>query len=161
MRESTPSRRGSTPQTLSKMKLCIPIDEDNGLKSETSLLFASAKHFIVIDPETMNYQVIDNPDPLKDADPAKTVNQLCEHAVTHVIVGGIGRDALTELQESNIQVYTSEKDQVEEIVDAFKNDEVTPVILGHSCERRGPTRGFQGPGGCTKAQGPGGCRGNG
>ena len=44
------------------MKLCIPIDENRGLNSSIYLHFSTAPKFMIIDTQTMVYEVFDNPD---------------------------------------------------------------------------------------------------
>jgi predicted Fe-Mo cluster-binding NifX family protein len=135
------------------MNICIPIDDDCGLKSEISLGFASAKHFLVIDPATAGLRVLDNQDTSPHADVADAVALLSRHGVTHVVVAGVGPDALMALRESGMAVFTTDREAVDEILDAFKAGRVTPVTLDEPCKRPGGTRGFNGPHGCGGGQG--------
>jgi predicted Fe-Mo cluster-binding NifX family protein len=138
------------------MNICIPIDNDNGLDSPLCLHFANAPHFIIVNTETLSFGVYENRDDKEQTDAERCAVLSSKNGVEAVVVGGIGLDALVELQYADLEVYTSSKETVRGIVSEVQNKELNPVTLGNSCKSGG--RGFGGRGfsgaGCG---GPGGC----
>ena len=142
------------------MTICIPINEDKGLKSELCLHFTTAPNFMIIDPSTLQLNVIDN-EGIGTAQPVdELVALLSEYAVSSAVVGGINPVVLRELQRVGISVFSSARDNVDDIVAAFTAGDVTPVTLDSHCSNRHTGRGFRGFG-CSSSRGHSGCRGQG
>ena len=136
------------------MKICIPIDKDDGLDSALSLHFGKAPMFIVVNMTTLETETFANSGPASRTDAALCRILAAEQNVTAVVVGGIGLDALSDLQSSGLAVYSSAKDTVKEIVEEVAAGDINPVTLGCSC-KSGGGRGF---GGAGCGGGFGGCR---
>jgi predicted Fe-Mo cluster-binding NifX family protein len=126
------------------MKLCIPIDENRGLSSDLCLHFSTAPKFLVIDIQTMSFEVLDNPDDARSA-PDRLLRLLSEHDVKSAVVGGIGLTALDSLCDAGISVFSSAEDTVSKIVQAFKAGTTNPVTLGTACSKQSVGRGFSLP----------------
>ncbi len=113
------------------MNICIPIEENLGIKSRMCLHFSTAPKFILIDTDTLMFEVKDAPDR------RSLKHFLTAHEVKSVVVGGIGLSSLDELHAADIAVYSSAEDTIEEIVHAFNTGTINPVTLGESCRRGG------------------------
>ena len=135
------------------MNICIPIDKDEGLLSQMSLHFSTARQYMIIDTKTMGYRLVDNADP--DAAGASGADLLREADIDSIVVGGIGVRSLSELQAAGIDVVSTGEDTVENIVASYQDGDVNRVTLEHTCRFKHSGRGFRGPGGCG---GPGDCR---
>ena len=141
------------------MNLCIPIDENLGLESAICLHFSTAPKLMVIDPETLSFEIFENPDCAPD-EPRNLLSFLREFRVTSVVVGGIGVAVLDYLNAAGISVFSSTEDKVSEIVDAFNKGTINPVTLGAPCHGASAGRRFSIPG-CGRKYGGqgGGCTG--
>jgi predicted Fe-Mo cluster-binding NifX family protein len=87
------------------MNICIPIVENLGLLSFVSPHFGSAPMFLVVDTSTLAYRSIPNP-PLDEGqcDPYRALG---DQPVDSFIVGGIGANALAEIERRKLPVYRS------------------------------------------------------
>ena len=86
------------------MKICIPVEENNGLDSRVCAHFGSAPFFLVVDSNTSVCEPIVN-------DGAHHAHGMCQPLallegkdIDGVVVGGIGRGALFKFQAANIGV---------------------------------------------------------
>lgn len=126
------------------MKLCIPIDENLGLSSDLCLHFSTAPKFLIVDIQTMSFEVLDNQDGGCRA--AEHLPRLLSaHNVKSVVVGGISLTALDSLHDAGISVFSSTEDTVLKIVQAFNDGTINPVALKTSCNRRSVGRNFSLP----------------
>ncbi len=132
------------------MTICIPIEVENGARSEVSLSFFAAPKLIIVDPSTNDMQVLDD----GDVDPKPPVDELAallkERDVTGVVVGGIDLVSLHALEDVGIQVFSSSEETVGAIVSAFNDGTLQPVKLEGRCASHRTGRGFSGfgCGGC-------------
>ncbi len=144
------------------MKLCIPIDDNLGLRSTICLHFAGAPRLLIVHTETLEFEVYEIPADARH-DPTKLTSLLSQKKVEKVVVGGIGVFALDDLTSAGIAVISCTEDTVSEIIRAFKDGTVNPVTLGASCGRGrslGGGRGFSLPTcGGKFGSGRGGCGG--
>ena len=127
------------------MNICIPIEEDKGLLSEICLRFGSAPRFIIVDTQTLKYRVVPSENPSEESVPKEI---LSGDRIDSVMVGGIGIRSLSDFREAGIEVVSTKEDTVEQIVASFKEGDVNPVSLDHTCRFQHSGRGFRGPGGC-------------
>ncbi len=126
------------------MNICIPIEVDKGLESEICLRFGTASQFIIVDTNTMKYNIVQG----DDSDQTVPEAIMASEKIDSVVVGGIGVRSLCDFKEAGIDVVSTREDRVEEIVASFNKGEVNPVTLDHTCAFRHVGRGFRGPGGC-------------
>ena len=102
------------------MKLCIPIKENNGLKSEVYSHFGSSSAFIIYDTNNETFELLNNSDKHHVHGQCHPLNSKNGKNIEAIIVGGIGARAINKLQENNIKVFQSEQGTVEHNVNLFK-----------------------------------------
>jgi predicted Fe-Mo cluster-binding NifX family protein len=118
------------------MNICIPITQDNGIRSPVSLHFGSAPIFMVVDTESGTCRAITNGNLHHDHGMCQPLSQLAGEKLDAMVVGGIGMGAVSKFNAANIRVFFSDHSTVEETVAAFKSGtlrEVTPAMAcaGH------------------------------
>lgn len=140
------------------MNICIPIEEDLGLSSEISLHFSRAPMFIVVNTQTLSFEVFDRKTLGAETDAGQILMITRRADIERVVVGGIGLEALAELQDADLEVFSSTKDTVREIIEEGQQGTLTPIALGDNCKNRsrGFGRGFNG-GTCGGTHGCGHC----
>jgi predicted Fe-Mo cluster-binding NifX family protein len=134
------------------LNICIPIQEDKGLKSEICIHFGSAARFIVVDTDTLAYRVVSTGIEAAEGNP---VDLITRDPIDSVVVGGIGVRSLCDLREAGVDVVSTREDRVDDIVASFKEGDVNEINLDHTCRLQQRGRGFRGFGGCG---GGGHCR---
>lgn len=130
------------------MKICIPVEENDGLDSRVCAHFGSAPFFLIVDSDTEACEVITNTGAHHAHGMCQPLALLEGREVDGVVVGGIGRGALFKLQAGNIGVYLSQYSTVRETVDAHKAGALQPVSPADVCAGHGHGHGGggQGPG---------------
>ena len=118
------------------MNICIPITQDNGIRSPVSLHFGSAPIFMVVDTESGTCRAITNGNLHHDHGMCQPLSQLAGEKLDAMVVGGIGMGAVSKFNAASIRVFFSDHSTVEETVAAFKSGtlrEVTPAMAcaGH------------------------------
>ncbi len=119
------------------MKLCFPVEVDNGLESQIFGHFGSAPFFVVFDTETEEVSSIDNQDLGHihgQCNPMKALNGKMMDAV---IVGGIGGGAITGLNNMGIKVFKAARGNVHDHVERFKAGSLMEMTMAHTCAGHG------------------------
>jgi predicted Fe-Mo cluster-binding NifX family protein len=126
------------------MNICIPVEKNDGLDSQLCLHFGKAPMFVVINTDTLHMEVYENIASDSEPDSSACCKLAAEGEINSVVVGGIGLEALSDLQATGLSVYSSTKDTVREIVDEFSSGALNPITMGNRC--RSGSRGFGGRG---------------
>lgn len=105
--------------------------------------FGRCPYFIIVDPETMEYEAVPNmAQGAAHGAGIQAARFIAESGVKIVITGNVGPNAFSALSSAGIEVITATLGSVREAVEKYRNGELT---VG----RRGPTVGghFGGRGG--------------
>jgi predicted Fe-Mo cluster-binding NifX family protein len=125
------------------MKVCFPVQKDDGVESIVYGHFGSAPAFIVVDTEIDKSVTVNNRD-LNHVhgacNPIQAIGGLMPDAV---VVGGIGAGAITGLNAKGIKVYRSTAETVKQNLDLLKESKLPELSVQNACA--GHT---QGQGGC-------------
>jgi predicted Fe-Mo cluster-binding NifX family protein len=130
------------------MRICIPVEQDNGVDSRVCAHFGSAPYFLIVDSDTQACEPIVNNGAHHAHGMCQPLALLEGREIDGVVVGGIGRGALFRLQAANIGVFLSEYATVRETIDAHKAGTLRPVDPANACagHGHGTDGGAQGPG---------------
>lgn len=125
------------------MKVCFPVQRNEGVESRVYNHFGTAPMFVVVDTETKAVSVIANRDQYHAHGACSPVRALGDHKVDAIVVGGIGGGALRGLNQSGIRVYQAQAQNIKENVAMFLNSALPEFTPQRSCG--GHTHG----GGCS------------
>ena len=89
------------------MKICVPVEVNNGLESRPFGHFGSAPMFVVCDLESGDLSTINNGDLGHEHGMCQPIKALAGNVVDAVIVGGIGQGAIAKLNSMGIKVTYS------------------------------------------------------
>jgi len=135
------------------------------LESKISGRFGHSPYYLIVDPGTMEFDVL----PGVDSDEYQHVGRFVKSGISKVIVGNIGPSAYSEIISFGCSVYLCRKMTVREAVKKVADGEISPIgepTLADSIHSAGKTggRGGQGKGrgtGRSLGSGSGGGRGMG
>jgi predicted Fe-Mo cluster-binding NifX family protein len=119
------------------MKICIPIEEDNGLKSQVCAHFGSAPAFLIVDTDSGNCRAIANGNQHHNHGMCTPLQSLQGEQIDGMVVGGIGMGALNKLNAANIQVFVSDQATVADTLAAFKSGTLKLMHPGMACAGHG------------------------
>jgi len=98
------------------------------LKAQVDARFGRAQYFIIIDTDTMEFEVISNASTEAMHGAGIQSGQLMSSkGVTAVITGQVGPNAHQTLTAAGIQIFHSDNITVEQAIDAYKKGELKPI----------------------------------
>ncbi|MDF2675908.1 MAG: dinitrogenase iron-molybdenum cofactor family protein [Bacillota bacterium] len=115
------------------MKICMPVLENKGLESMAYNHFGSAPIFLIYNTENNEVKVIENGDAEHEHGKCQPLKAIGNEDIDAVLVGGIGRGALTKLNSKNIKVYKAENDTLVKNVELLNNNKLNLYIIDDSC----------------------------
>ena len=114
------------------MKICFPVQEDEGINSAVYNHFGSAPIFVVVDTDTNNLSTINNRDQHHSHGACNPMKALDNQKVDAIVVGGIGAGALTRLNQMGIIVHRSPASTIHENMAMFASQSL-PVLTVQGC----------------------------
>lgn len=96
------------------MKICFPVQNDEGLASRVFGHFGSAPYFLVVDTASNALSVIRNGDLHHRHGACNPLKALEGQQVDAVVVGGIGQGALSRLNQNGVRVHHAQATTVRE-----------------------------------------------
>ncbi len=117
----------------SKMKVCIPIEENKGIESVAYNHFGTAPIFLIYDSEREEIKVIENGDLNHSHGMCQPLKALGGEKVDVILVGGVGAGVLMKLNNQGIKVYRVEKDTVIKNIELLKRNELAEFTINNSC----------------------------
>ena len=102
------------------MRICIPVNDDQGLSSEVCSHFGSAPAFLIVDTDSNACRAIANRNQHHGHGMCSPLASIQGEVLDGVVVGGIGMGALNKLMAAGISVYRAEHPSVSTTVEAFK-----------------------------------------
>ena len=123
------------------MKVCFPVEENQGLDSQVYGHFGSAPGFVVVDTTTSEVTAINNSDRIHQHGACNPVAGLDGHQVDAIVVGGIGGGALQKLNRAGMRVFQAEEGTVTENIALFRINGLPEYMPGHTCGGHGQSQG--------------------
>ena len=87
------------------MKICFPVERNEGLESPVYGHFGSAPLFVVVDSDTQDVTEVNNRDLHHSHGACSPIKALGGQDVDAIVVGGIGGGALRGLSMAGLKVY--------------------------------------------------------
>ena len=112
------------------MKLCFPIEKDEGLDSAVFGHFGSAPAFMVLDTVAREGKTLTG-NPHHPHGMCSPLAAISGEGVDVVITGGIGAGAISGLKAAGIEVYKAVNGTVKENMDAFELGGLAKLESGH------------------------------
>ena len=123
------------------MKIVVTANDAN-LDAPVHPVFGRCPTYVFVDPETMQFEVIDNPaiDTLRGAG-FHAAEFIVERGAQAVVTGNVGPNAFKVLQASGVLVYLSVGETVREAVKTYKAGRLQPVEEANVPTHSGTTSG--------------------
>ncbi len=119
------------------MKICVPVEVNEGLDSKPFGHFGSAPMFVVCDLESGDISTINNGDLGHEHGKCQPIKALSGNVVDAVIVGGIGQGAIMKLNSMKIKVYRAQGETIEENLNLLKENKLQEFPSNHTCSHDG------------------------
>lgn len=123
------------------MKICFPVEVNNGAESEIFGHFGSAPGFVTFDTESGSYGYIDNKNAKHEHGACNPAEALAGSGVSAVVVGGIGQGAIMRLVSGGVSVYKADSKIVQADAQKFLSGSLIKLSMdmktcsggSHSC----------------------------
>ncbi|SHH58967.1 Predicted Fe-Mo cluster-binding protein, NifX family [Clostridium collagenovorans DSM 3089] len=119
------------------MRLCFPVESNEGMKSVPYGHFGSAPVFVICDLEKGEVKTVGNGDLGHEHGKCQPIKALSGEIVDAVIVGGIGAGAITKLNSLGIKVFRAVSGTIEDNIKAFNEGNLNEFPKNHSCNHDG------------------------
>ena len=120
------------------MKVCQPVEKDQGIDNVLHGHFRSAPRFVIVDTDTHETFTFGNTYEDEDHDITKPLESFSDIHVDVAIVGGVGRCDLKKLQSYGIKVFQAAAPALEANLEALQRGELAELTMknahrGHLC----------------------------
>ena len=119
------------------MKICVPVEVNEGLESIPYGHFGSAPLFVVFNLENEELTEISNKDLHHEHGKCQPLKALQGNMVDAVIVGGIGQGAIMKLNSMGVKVYKSKGNTIKENIELYKENKLEEFPSNHTCSHDG------------------------
>jgi predicted Fe-Mo cluster-binding NifX family protein len=104
------------------MKIAIPA-QAGYLEARIDMRFGRAKCFVVVDPETWDFEIVDNKQNIQASAGAgiQAAQIVADHGADVLIAGNCGPKAFTALKAADIKVFMGLDGTVREAVKSYKD----------------------------------------
>ncbi len=106
------------------MKKILVTSSEPNLNGKTEKRFGHAKYFILIDPNSMEFQAIPN---AIDGQNQITIADILNMHLDAIVTGNIGPGSFETLQQAHIPVYVARNKTVKEVIELLKSGELKPI----------------------------------
>lgn len=119
------------------MKLCFPVERNEGLNSPVFAHFGSAPLFVVVDNETQQIFEVANRDLHHRHGACSPLKALGGEEIQAIVVGGIGAGALNGLRQAGLKVYQAKGATVADNLSLFNAQDLLELTPGQVCGGHG------------------------
>jgi len=115
------------------MKVCFPVEKDEGIESAVYGHFGSAPTFVVIDTDQANVGSISNANQIHEHGACNPIMALGGRQFDAIVVGGIGAGALMKLNAEGIKVYRAVEQTVKDNLALLKDSLLPELTMNQTC----------------------------
>ena len=119
------------------MRICFPIERNEGLDSKLSDHLGSAPFFLVADTESDEATVLSNSNQHHSHGACNPLQALQGSGIEGVAVRGIGAGAIVHLSRCGLRVYHAAEETVRENVEKLKKNALAEYSPSQGCSGHG------------------------
>ncbi len=116
------------------MRICIPVETDEGLKAKVNAHFGSAPYFAVYDTEKETVESVNNSNQHHMHGMCQPMGVLDDKNIGVVICGGMGARAVMKLNEGGIKAYRAIAGTVAEVINKYKEGSLQEMTPETACD---------------------------
>lgn len=115
------------------MKICIPVEANEGLKSKVFAHFGSAPYFLIFDTSKNNFEIISNSDSRHIHGMCHPLKVLENQTINAVACRGMGARAVQKLNEGGVRAFRANAGTAGEIIKKYSQGILEEINIENSC----------------------------
>ncbi len=115
------------------MKICFPVQNNEGLESRVYNHFGSAPFFVVINTETDDVTTVVNKDLHHAHGACNPMKAIDGQQIDVLVVGGIGAGALSRLNQLGIKAFQAQAASIRENINLLQSRELRELTMQQCC----------------------------
>ncbi|OGS35381.1 MAG: hypothetical protein A2293_03245 [Elusimicrobia bacterium RIFOXYB2_FULL_49_7] len=119
------------------MKICIPVEKNEGLASKVSGHFGSAAYFAIHDIEGNVTEFVNNENQHHSHGMCQPLSVVGGMKIGAVVCGSMGAMAAAKLNEGGIRAYKATGETLAEIIESYKAGNLEEVTPENACGHHG------------------------
>jgi predicted Fe-Mo cluster-binding NifX family protein len=119
------------------MRICIPIENKEGLKAKVYGHFGSAPYFTIYDTEKETFKSVDNTNAHHSHGMCHPIGVLGVSSIDAVVCQGMGMRAVQKLNEADVKAYRAAGETVAEIIKKYNANELQEITVQNACAQHG------------------------
>jgi len=119
------------------MRVCFPIEKDEGLSSRIYGHFGSSPMFLLVDTKSRESNVVVNTDSHHSHSACKPMRALKGERIDSIVVGNIGAGARMQLRQAGLRVFRATSHIVSENLDKITLDTLPEFGDDEYCNGQG------------------------
>jgi predicted Fe-Mo cluster-binding NifX family protein len=118
------------------MKICIPIEKEEGMSTKVYGHFGSAPLFAVYNTEAKSLEILNNGNLHHAHGQCSPIAALSGTPVDILVTGGIGAGAIVKLRAMGIKVCRVNAGQtIQDVIAGFEQNTLTEIQDNHACNQ--------------------------
>lgn len=119
------------------MRICVPVEKNEGENSKVYGHFGSAPCFVIYDTESKAVEAIENSNQHHSHGACNPLGAISGKNVDVVVTGGMGMGAVMKLNAGGIKVYKGTLETVKEVVEEFAKGQMVELNKTNACASHG------------------------
>ena len=115
------------------MKVCFPVQKDEGVESKVYNHFGSSPAFVIVDTEERDVKIVRNNDVHHAHGACNPIRAIGGQQIDALVVGGIGGGALMKLNSLGVKVFEAEARTVRENLDMLAEKKLQEISMDIAC----------------------------
>jgi len=115
------------------MKICIPVQTNEGLKAAVDRHFGSAPYFLIYDSDKEAFEVISNSDEHHSHGMCHPLRVLEERSLDAVVCVGMGARAVKKLKQGGLKTYRTKVETAEETIREYREGVLEEITIENAC----------------------------
>ncbi|HUU17781.1 MAG TPA: NifB/NifX family molybdenum-iron cluster-binding protein [Sedimentisphaerales bacterium] len=115
------------------MRICIPVQTNEGLRALVNHHFGSSPYFLIYDSDKEVFEVISNSDEHHSHGMCHPLKVLDDQNLDAVVCVGMGARAVQKLRQGGLKAYRTKAETAEETIREYKEGGLEEITIENAC----------------------------
>lgn len=119
------------------MRICVPTAGNSGLSEKVYDHFGSAPFYAIYDTSTKSVEFVENLEEHHQGGSCKSSKVMSKYKIDVVITSGMGKRAISLLNEIGIKVFLPDGETLENAIKKFESNQLKELTYLDGCSGKG------------------------